>query len=54
MKKHHWSVSKADLELEFCSICGTGVLGEHFEGPLKGRVVVNVRTLRGVDPFEFE
>ncbi|SPQ24620.1 99cc0578-e913-427d-8dd1-33c8b3f9c4d3 [Thermothielavioides terrestris] len=44
----------AALRDKFCSHCGTGVLGEHVVGPLKGQMLVNVRTVQGVNPFELE
>ena len=28
--------------------------GEHLEGPLKGKIAVNIRALRGIDPFDIE
>ncbi|OIW24354.1 glutathione-dependent formaldehyde-activating gfa [Coniochaeta ligniaria NRRL 30616] len=42
------------LEHKFCGICGTGVLGKHFEGPLQGRMALNGRAFRALDPFSFE
>ena len=42
------------LEYQFCSGCGSCVLGTCVGGPLKGSSAVNIRTLRGVNPFEFE
>ncbi|KAI1174672.1 Mss4-like protein [Nemania sp. FL0916] len=42
------------LKDRFCSVCGTGVVGEHMNGPLKGSLCVNVRTLQGVNPFGLE
>ncbi|KAB5566242.1 glutathione-dependent formaldehyde-activating gfa [Coniochaeta sp. 2T2.1] len=44
------------MEHKFCGICGTGVLGRHFDGPLSGGagVTLNARTLRDFDPYQFE
>ncbi|AEO68135.1 uncharacterized protein THITE_2051078, partial [Thermothielavioides terrestris NRRL 8126] len=44
----------AALRDKFCSHCGTGVLGEHVVGPLEGQMLVNVRAVQGVNPFELE
>ncbi|KAI0481284.1 Mss4-like protein [Xylariaceae sp. FL0804] len=42
------------VEDRFCGHCGTGVLGEHRRGPLKGKTCINLRTLQGVNPFELD
>ncbi|KAI1161504.1 Mss4-like protein [Nemania serpens] len=42
------------LRDQFCSSCGTGVVGEHTSGPLRGRFCVNIRALQGVNPFELD
>ncbi|KAK3351074.1 hypothetical protein B0H65DRAFT_420756 [Neurospora tetraspora] len=39
---------------QFCKDCGTGVVGVHSYGPLKGQVLVNVRAIQGVKPFFLE
>ena len=39
---------------KFCSICGTGVSGEHTTGPLSGQTLVNVRAIQGLNPFIIE
>lgn len=39
---------------QFCGVCGTGILGTHLEGPLQGKTIVNIRNLRGINPFGFE
>ncbi|KAL5086186.1 hypothetical protein Trisim1_009516 [Trichoderma cf. simile WF8] len=44
------------LKDKFCSYCGTGVEGEHLTGPLRGKFLINIRTLREpyVNPFKLE
>ncbi|KAK3501453.1 hypothetical protein B0T13DRAFT_446581 [Neurospora crassa] len=39
---------------EFCSNCGTGLVGMHSHGPLKGLLLVNVRAFQGVSIFFLE
>ncbi|KAK3373080.1 glutathione-dependent formaldehyde-activating enzyme [Lasiosphaeria ovina] len=39
---------------KFCGHCGTGVVGEHLDGPLRGHLLVNIRALQGVNPFSLE
>ncbi|KAF4505953.1 hypothetical protein G6O67_007848 [Ophiocordyceps sinensis] len=39
---------------KFCSHCGTGVLGQHLYGPMRGQKMVNVRALQGVNPFQLD
>ncbi|KAK1774229.1 hypothetical protein QBC45DRAFT_425599 [Copromyces sp. CBS 386.78] len=36
---------------QFCSVCGTGLVGVHLYGPLKGQVLVNVRAIQGANTF---
>ncbi|KAF2718537.1 hypothetical protein K431DRAFT_287561 [Polychaeton citri CBS 116435] len=42
------------LEQEFCRVCGTGVWGTHLNGPLSSKKSLNLRTIRDVNPFDFE
>ncbi|KAL7782382.1 hypothetical protein V8C43DRAFT_296174 [Trichoderma afarasin] len=44
------------LKDKFCSYCGSGVEGEHLTGPLRGKFLINIRTLREpyVNPFKLE
>lgn len=37
---------------KFCNHCGTGVLGEHLTGSLRGQPLVNIRAIQGVNPFK--
>ncbi|KAK8105214.1 glutathione-dependent formaldehyde-activating enzyme [Apiospora kogelbergensis] len=39
---------------KFCGHCGTGVVGEHRSGPLKGALLVNVRAVQRLNPFGIE
>ncbi|SMQ51059.1 unnamed protein product [Zymoseptoria tritici ST99CH_3D1] len=41
------------LEKEFCSVCGTTISAEHFEGSVRGRAV-NVRCIRQINPFDYD
>ncbi|KAH7633127.1 hypothetical protein B0T09DRAFT_406665 [Sordaria sp. MPI-SDFR-AT-0083] len=36
---------------KFCSNCGTGLVGVHLYGPLKGYALVNVRAIQGANTF---
>ncbi|KAL7941463.1 hypothetical protein V8C42DRAFT_334635 [Trichoderma barbatum] len=44
------------LKDKFCSYCGSGVEGEHLTGPLRGKFLINIRTLKEpyVNPFKIE
>ncbi|KAL6856796.1 hypothetical protein J3F83DRAFT_751856 [Trichoderma novae-zelandiae] len=44
------------LKDRFCSCCGSGVDAEHLTGPLRGKFLINIRTLREpyVNPFKLE
>ncbi|EHK20762.1 uncharacterized protein TRIVIDRAFT_216330 [Trichoderma virens Gv29-8] len=44
------------LKDKFCNYCGSGVVGEHLTGPLRGRFLINIRTLTDpyVNPFKLE
>ncbi|KAK3499426.1 uncharacterized protein B0T23DRAFT_401033 [Neurospora hispaniola] len=39
---------------QFCSNCGTGLVGMHWHGPLKELLLVNVRAFQGVSIFFLE
>jgi hypothetical protein len=41
---------------QFCGFCGTQVVGEHLNGELSGRFLVNLRAIRHpyVNPFKIE
>lgn len=41
------------LTYEFCGACGTGLFGKHVKGPLVGKLLVNLRAVRGVNPFDY-
>ncbi|CAK7218107.1 hypothetical protein SCUCBS95973_003377 [Sporothrix curviconia] len=41
------------IRYAFCPDCGTGVFGTHVKGPLMGTTLVNLRTLRGLNPFDY-
>ncbi|KAK1750195.1 hypothetical protein QBC47DRAFT_394778 [Echria macrotheca] len=42
------------IQDQFCNKCGTGVVAKHPGGPLAGRLLVNARTIQGLNPFELE
>ncbi|KAL7800335.1 hypothetical protein V8C37DRAFT_364924 [Trichoderma ceciliae] len=44
------------LKDKFCSYCGSGVVGEHLTGPLRGQFSINIRALREpyINPFMLE
>ncbi|KAK3387937.1 hypothetical protein B0H63DRAFT_167086 [Podospora didyma] len=48
------SYQSAVLGDKFCNRCGTAVLGEHLDGPLRGQKLVNIRTIQGINPFQLE
>ncbi|CAK7199152.1 hypothetical protein SEUCBS139899_001824 [Sporothrix eucalyptigena] len=41
------------VRYEFCSACGTGLFATHVKGPLVGQKLVNLRTIRGLNPFHY-
>ncbi|PVH87837.1 glutathione-dependent formaldehyde-activating enzyme [Cadophora sp. DSE1049] len=46
--------NSTDVKNQFCSKCGSGVLGEHLDGQLHGQKLVNIRMVRGLDSFKAE
>ncbi|KAK2603054.1 hypothetical protein N8I77_009538 [Diaporthe amygdali] len=42
------------LRDKFCNHCGTGVIGQHTAGPLRGQFAVNVRAIQGVNPYNIK
>ncbi|CAK7241660.1 MAG: hypothetical protein STHCBS139747_003127 [Sporothrix thermara] len=45
--------SSSPIRYAFCSDCGTGVFGIHVKGPLAGQTLVNLHTIRGLNPFDY-
>ncbi|CAK7230733.1 hypothetical protein SBRCBS47491_007687 [Sporothrix bragantina] len=41
------------IRYAFCPSCGTGIFGTHVKGPLVGQLLVNLRTIRNLNPFDY-
>ncbi|KXJ86424.1 glutathione-dependent formaldehyde-activating enzyme [Microdochium bolleyi] len=42
----------SSIQDKFCGQCGTGIVAEHLSGPLQGKILINGRTLREINPFQ--